>query len=195
MTSETLKNPTVVTIPDPIGIEAAIQSLQLSLASLTWLTKSFGRAWTMPRTEGGKTVYEPMVYQGNNEYYPTLPNDALNAFSFWRVNGGRTNKEWSSQMNPGANYIFEDPVDLIVWFNMKKVDPDKNYVFKEALIRDVLNRLTRFSRVSVVRVWDDKIEDIYRGYTLQEKHRDLLMYPYGAFRIEIILGYQFICQV
>ena len=194
MTTETLKNPTVDTIDEPIGIEAAIKEVQLSLAALPWLTKSFGRAWTLPTTSpAGKTVYEPKVYRGNEEYYPVLPNDALNAFSFWRVNG-RSSKDWVAGMNPGSNYIFEDPCDLIVWFNMKAIDPYSNYIFKERLIRDVLNRLTRFSRITVSKVWDDKIEDIYRGYAVQEAHRDLVMYPFGAFRVEMTLGYQFACS-
>lgn len=194
MTTETLKNPSVPTIPNPIGVDLVIAQLQASLATLTWLQKSFGRAQTMPRTVLGQKRIEPMVYQGTQEYYPVMPNDSLKSYSFWRVNGPRVTVDYEANMNTGGRFYFKDQADLIVWIDLKNNDPSKDFVYTELLIQDVLVKLNRDPNVAVVRVWDDKAEDIFKGYTLFENHRDLLMYPYAAFRIETILSYQFQCQ-
>lgn len=194
MTTETLKNPSVPTITNPIGIDAAIQRLQVFLGTLAWIEKSFGRAWSIPVEVLGKKTVEPMVYQGTKEYYPVLPNDALKAYSFFRVIGSRNTEEYAANLNTGGAYIFNDPVDLIVWGDLKAIDPSKDYVFKEELIRDVMNKLNLDTNVQVVRVWDDKIEDVFRGYNLEGTNRGLLMYPYTAFRIEMNLKYQFKCD-
>lgn len=195
MTSQTLKNPSVSTIPSPVGVDAAIQRLQVSLQNgLPWLEKSFGRAWTLPRTVLKEKRLEPMVYQEGKEYYPVLPNDALKSYSFFRVTGAREAVDYAANMNTGGTYLFRDPVDLIVWFDMKKIDPAKDYIFKEELIQDTLKILNRDPNPEVQRVYDDKVNDIFEGYTLYPEHRDLLMYPYGAFRIEMFLAYQFQCK-
>jgi hypothetical protein len=194
MTTETLKNPTIPTLPDPIGIDFAIQRLQQSIGTLEWLGKSFGRAWTIPRQVLNEKVVEPMCYQGTKEYYPVLPNDALKSYSFWRVSGGRSAEEYRPNMNTGGAFIFKDSVDLIVWVNLKRIDPTKNYIFKEELIRDVMVKLNRDPNVEVVRVYDDKADEIFKGYSLKPQHRDLLMYPFDAFRIEMFLSYQFVCN-
>lgn len=194
MTTETLKNPSVVALPNPAGIDKAIQQLQTSLQRLPWIQKIFGRAWTLPTTTpDNKVIQEPKVYQGGLEYYPVLPNDALNSYSFFRVGAGRSTVDYQANMNTGGMYVFRDPVDLIVWGNLQKIDPTKDYIFKEELIQAIMNRLNRDANVQVVRVWDDKVEDIYKGYTLQPAHRDLLMFPFMAFRIEMFLSYQFDC--
>lgn len=195
MTTETMKNPTIPVLPNPVGIDLAIQRLQQSLATLAWLGKSFGRAWTIPRQVLNEKVVEPMCYQGTKEYYPVLPNDALKSYSFWRVSGGRSAEEYRANMNTGGMFLFKDPVDLIVWLDLKAIDPSKNYIFKEELIRDVMVKLNRDPNVEVLKVYDDKADEIFKGYSLKQHHRDLLMYPYDAFRIEMNLSYQFACQV
>lgn len=192
MTNETLKNPTVVTTPSVTGIDLAIKNLQTALASLPWLEKSFGRAWMLPINKGNEKVLEPHVYQGDGEYNSVMPNDALKSYSFWRVNGSRNLNEYEPLVNYG-NFMLTDPVDVIFWFNMQAIDSTKNYIFKEELIKDVLNILSQDPNAFVLRIWDDKADDIFRGYTLSKSHRDSLMYPFGAFRIEMNLRYQFSC--
>lgn len=194
MTTETLKNPTVLTIPNPVGIDVAIKALQLDLATLPWLEKSFARAFTIPKQVLNQKRLEPMVYQGTKEYFSVLPHDPLKSYSFFRVNGGRTSEEYAANLNTGGAFYFKDPVDLIVWVDLNAIDSSKDYIYTEELIQDVLSVLNRDSGVTVARVWDDKVEDIFRGYTLQDLNRDLLMYPYAAFRIEMYLQYQFECK-
>ena len=193
MITETLKKPGIPILNNPVGIDAAIQRIQISIASLSWLAKSFGRAWTIPQNQGNQKIVEPMVYQGSKEYYAVLPNDAFDSYSFFRVAGPRNTEEYRANMNIGGTYIFKDIVDLIVWVDYKRIDPLKDFIFKEQLIRDVMNKLNRDPNVEVVRVWDDQADQIYKGYSLKPTHRDLLLYPHDAFRIEMNLRYQFTC--
>lgn len=193
MNTGNLKNPNVPTLTNPVGIDLAISQIQGLLASdLNWLEKSFGRAWNMPSQSGGVKTFEPKVYQGNSEYYPVLANDALKSYSFWRVNGARNINDYSPLNNHGE-FMLTDPVDLIVWFNMNRIDKTKNYIFKEELLKEVLGVLDGNPNINVLRIWDDRADDVFRGYTLNEHHRDLLMYPFGAFRIETNLRYSFQC--
>lgn len=194
MTTETLKNPSVPTITNPIGIDATIQAIQIKLGQLAWMEKSFGRAWSIPRIRDKKKILEPMLYQGSKEYYPAMPNDNLKAYCFWRVTGPRNAENFSPNLNTGGSYIFSDPVDLIVWCDLERIDAATDYIYKETLIREVLNVLNTHADAYVSRVWDDKVEDIFRGYSLEDVKRDLLMFPFTGFRIEMNLKYRFLCQ-
>ncbi len=192
MTTENLKNPSVVTIPNPVGIDLAIKNIQTSLGTLTWLEKSFGRAWNMNRNVSNEKRVEPVVYQGSAEYYPVLPNDALKSFSFFVVGSPRSTNDYNSNVSFGT-FFFKDTVSVIFWVNLHQIDSSKNYIFKEELIKQVLGLLNKDSNVVVSKIYDDRIEDIYKGFTLFPTHRDLLMYPFSAFRIEMDLSYQFDC--
>lgn len=194
MTNETLKNPSVVVTPNPIGIDKAIASIQARLGTLTWLGKCFGRAWAVQRDDGqGKKRIEPIVYQGGTEYYPVLPNDALKSYSFFTCPGPRNTENYAPNVAFGT-YFFSDPVSIIFWLNLKAIDGTKDYIFKEELLQSVLNQLNRDPNVTVGKVWDDKVEDIFKGFALYPEHRDLLMYPFAAFRIDMTLRYEFACQ-
>jgi hypothetical protein len=189
MINTTTKNPVVVTIPSPVGIDLAVQN---ALAVLPWLEKSFGRAWMFPQHIGNDKVMMPCVYQGGKEYYCVMPNDSLRGYSFWRVNGARSFDEYVPLSNYNG-YEFTDPVDLIVWVNLKQADPTKDYVFTEELIRQVVGILDQDPNCYLKKVWDEKAEDIFKGYSLKDTHRDLLMFPYAAFRIEMELKYVIQC--
>lgn len=194
MNTKTLKNPAVVYVPDPHGIDVAIYDLQARLAAIPWLEKSFGRAWTLPDpTVADKRRIVPMVYQGDGEYYVILSNDALRSYSFWRVRGRRGVEQWSPLNNRGV-YQHLDTVDLIVWANLKAIDKTKDHIFKETLITDVMRRLDGSHMITVTGIFDDKVEDIFSGYTLEPAHRDLLKYPFTAFRIEASLQYRVQCD-
>lgn len=184
MTSENLKNPTIYTAPSipKVGIDLELEAMRLKLAALPWLQKAFGRAWSKPRTLDGKTVLEPLLYQGGAEYYPALPNDNLKSYSFFRVNSPRVNTEGS---------WFVDPVDLIVWVNLKEIAPTIDWIFTESLINDVINLFD--DGWSLNKIYDDKVTDIFSGYDTRDLHQGLLMYPYKGFRMDISVTYQFLC--
>ena len=190
-TVHNLKNPSVPTLANPIDLDLAIQTLQIDLGNkLSWLEKSFGRARSHPSTIVGMTKTEPKVYQGSSEYYPVLPNDALQAYSFFRVPADRRPEDYSAN----SPALFEvSRVDYIAWGNLQQIDRTKDEIFTDELLNDARWVLNFSPDVTILRTFDERPEDIFRGYTLEPNHRDLLMYPYFAFRIEMDLRYTINC--
>ncbi len=184
------KNPEVITIPNPIDLDATIQRIQTSLSVVTWLTKIFGRAKILRNTVDDVPRLEPMVYQGTSEYYSVMPNDALDAYCFFRVWGNRQilEHEPGSTFNKGVS-----EVDLIFWANLQQIDSTKGYIFTEELINETFTVLNNGYGLTVSDIIDEKVEDIFRGYTLSPVHRDLMYYPYQAWRFQMELDYELNC--
>ena len=192
MTTENLKNPSVPTLTNPVGIDEPIQRAQILMGGLSWLQKSFGRAKTHPSTVNDKTNRpEPKVYQGGGEYYPVVANDALSSYSFFRVPSFRQFDDYA----PNTVHIPQrTKVDWICWGNLKAIDSSRDDLFTEELLDEALNLINTNPDVVMQKVWDDKPEDIFKGYALEPNHRDLLMHPYFAFRFEFDLCYYTKCQ-
>jgi hypothetical protein len=199
MTSKNLKNPAVNIAPAPrVGIDAAIELIRQQLATLPWLQKAFGRAWSKPRTQDGKAVAEPMLYQGGKEYYPALPNDALKSYCFFKVNGPRRTIDYTANMNTGGRYIMQDSVDLIFWVDLKAINAAMDWIFTETLIQDVMKKLGGYlggPMATVDQIYDDRVEDIFAGYDTRELKQGLLLYPYKGFRLSCTITYEFGCVV
>lgn len=190
--ANTLKNPNTPLISNPVGLDKAIQEIQVVVATLPWLEKSFGRARIQPRKGiDGKIVREPMVYQGSKEYYPVLPNDALKSYSFFKAKGVR---EFEDVGDYNFTIYEKTIVELTFWVNLEAIDNTKNYYFTDDLIEEVKALLMVQPGAIIVSVVDEDAREIFKGYTLKEEQRDLLMYPYGAFKIELELRYEMSCQ-
>jgi hypothetical protein len=192
MVQYNLKNPTVVAVPDPQDLDLAIHQVQVKLSSLAWLEKIFGRAREFPvKSADGKTVNrEPRVYQSAGEYYAPFPNDALQSYSFFMAGQPRSFEE-SKPFDPIK--FMASPMALIVWGNLKRIDPAVDYIFTERLVNQTTAILNTMPGVELVRVFDENSRDIFRGLTLNETHQGLLMHPYFAFRIEFIIRYKMKC--
>lgn len=182
------KNPIVNNTLPLVGLDAVLQTLAVQLAALPWLEKSWGRA----RTINGKLiktkVNEPLIYLSSKEYYSVMPNDNFKAYSFWGVSSPQ--KEMDANNIPTDNRLLTANVFAIVWANLKAIDPAKDFIFTQELIKDVLGILSSNSSFTLTLVVDEKVEDIFKGYSLNEGQRDLLYYPYQAFRIEGVLNYK-----
>lgn len=192
-TTKTLRNPTAQAHPDPINLDDYIEQLRSSIATIPWLSKAFHRAYQMPQKNPdgkGGIIQVPMAYQAGGEYYPVMPNDALQAYSFFRVRGPKTFTDYSAQTTQLYSVA---PLDLIVWANLKSIAPLKDYIFTEELERHVMKVFNQFAELNVLRIWDERAEDIFSGYTLDLTKRDLLMYPYQAFRVEFDMSYPNFC--
>jgi hypothetical protein len=182
------KNPPVINTNPLFGVDAELQSLAVQLSTIPWLEKSWSRAKMLnAKKVDGKINNEPMIYISEKEYYSTLPNDSFKAFSFWGVVSPQTGQDAINAVV--SEQSFEARVYQIVWCDLQKIDRTKDFIFTQELITDVLIVLNRNSVFTLERVIDERVEDIYKGFTLQPEHRDLLMYPYQAFRIEGRLNY------
>ena len=183
------KNPAIPTIVNPVGIDTVIQNIQVNLASgLTWLEKSFGRAWLhQEKQPDGKVVKLPKCYSGTGEYINVLPNDNLKAQSFIAVR----DKEKNDGISPsrlGASKTRD--LSIIFWGNLKKINGAKTYIFTEELKREVEKIIIGLEYIlSINGYWDERAEIIFADYTLMDANTQYLMHPYFAMRFDITVSY------
>lgn len=207
MVPNSSKNPSVVTVPGLVGLERVIQTIQVSLQSLTWIEKSFGRAYTHMRkidsaphlntpkyrNRNFDNVYYPAVYQGTDssnrvkDFEDVLINDNLRAYSFIIAD---------EQQNP-QDYIIDElnlyqtNISIVFWVNLdainKQVGPVKTYPYFNELRNDVNANIenclfdTVGDRVTILNVETDP-KKIYKEYTIDITRLQNLVYPYGSFR-------------
>lgn len=183
-------NPNVYNVPNPINLDAAIASVQSDLAVIPWLQKIFGRARTVNRKDRRSQELMPMVYQIGKEYQEAFINDNITSHCFFRVFGPVRMPEFSN-MRPIDHA--EATIDLIVCGNLQKINRDLDYIYTETLVKDVIAAIRQNSNITILEYEDERPQDVFRGYTIHEEKRDLLMYPFFAFRITFILQYQMKC--
>lgn len=178
-------DPFAPTLEHPVGLDREIQRLQLLLlAELPWLQLSYGKAYRGSRKHNGKTVYYPEVYAGDREYRDVLPNDNVQAQSFFYPTGPAVNPAREPQ--PGA-ISFSQAVDLIVWANLERIDPTKTHRFEHELVLDVVRVLNEDAQALVQRVFTAN-EEIFRGFSLELVHSETaLRQPYCGFRVSLEL--------
>ena len=192
------QNPTILLIESPVGLDKAIQSIQQELATgLTWLEKSFGRAWEFKEVDPdtGKIERVPKAYSGEGEYFPVLPNDFLKAQSFITV---RNEETWPAYSRATGNSKSRE-LSIIFWFNLKEINPAKDYIFTEELKTDV-EKILKFNAyvASINKYFDERVEDVFDGYISQaesgrysvdDTKTQYLMYPYSGFRFDLTVAY------
>lgn len=181
------KNPPVITNLPLIGIDLELQKLALKLSTIPWLAKSWGRAKTINGVLIKSKTNEPMVYLSKTEYYTVLPNDSFNAYSFWGVSSPEKSMDQSNTVQ--TSILMETQVYCIIWCNLRQINKLRDYIYTQELVLDVLKSLKSCANFTLSQVIDEKVEDIFKGYTLNPTQRDLLMYPYQAFRVEGYLNY------
>ncbi|MBA9078321.1 hypothetical protein [Rufibacter quisquiliarum] len=177
-------NPDIPLLENPKGLDAAIQQIQQELkARLPWLQKSFARARLMPDQQLGGAV--PKVYAAKGEYYCVLPNDNLRSYSFFQVLGPERVQEYDHT----ATNRFGVRVAIVFYLNLKKVNPAKDYVYTGELKNEVMQVLKRCSDFELESIQDEKVRDIFEGYTVPKEKEPLLMYPFAAMRFVGNLNY------
>lgn len=175
-------NPQAPVVPNPIGLDLEISTLQEQLSELSWLEVAYGRAVRAGRTEGTKIVHYPAVYDGKAEYRDVLPNDNITAHSFFYPSGPAVNPD-SQSLDMGTLSLTQQ-VDLIVHYNLRRIDETKPHDYSPELQRDVLRVLDQ-AAVPVLRVYTAP-EDVYRGFSLDSvKDQQALRWPYGCMRVQL----------
>lgn len=175
--------PVAPTLPTAVGLDAEIQRLQLLLAErLPWLAVSYGKAYRSGQVLSGKTRYVPEVYAGNGEYRDVLPNDNVQAQSFFYPRDPAT----TGAQEPNAlSLSLTQTVDYIFWGNLRRIDPTKDYRFEGELLQQVLQVLTE-SGALVQRVYTSA-EEVFRGFSVDTVAEQVLRAPYCGFRISLEL--------
>lgn len=191
-------NPTAPTIASPVGVDSVIQALQVEYDDkLTWLEKSFGRAYiAMRKTDNQddaslltrQDILFPSLWQGEGlDPINGLANDNLNAYSFFL----KTGEETPINYNQRLKNRWTCDISNMFWFNLERIDPNKTYPFTEELINEVKSVIAntlftglKYSGVEVLSV-KDKPQDIFNEFTIDLAETQHLMYPHAGFRIEL----------
>lgn len=181
------------------GLDAPIEAVRFALSELTWISKSFGRAMTFrePDINTGKLKRTPKVYEESGEYINVLPNDSIfssgvAASSFIRLSG----PERYESYEPNTGSIKSARLSVIIWGDLKKIDPSKDYVFTEYLKAQIEAKIKDVHYVSEIIEWyDENIDDVFAGYDLDEEitRTEYLMYPYAGIRVDLTVNYPEAC--
>jgi len=185
------------------GFDEAAEQLRAFIdgGSLTWLQRSFGRCYRMPRDRTAGSIIVPKYYIGpgdndHGEYADMTPNDAIKSMSFILGDDAATTP--LTDLEPFAFVDrFSKAIRIIFFVNYQQIfDQDAiggPYPFNEILIEQVVNVLAGFPGLLVTGYVSETITEVYEGFDLSEMEQRLLHYPFGAFRIEGTLSYNINC--
>lgn len=180
-------NPNTPTIPNAIELDAVLNDLQLALVDISWIQKAFNRATIHNDPVKGLT---PKAYQGSQQYFDVLHNNNLTAHSFFYTTSEERILDYESDQKGWK----ERDVALFVLGDLKKIDNSKNYIFTTELKRDVEDVLLTFEQVVINSSQDQNPNDIFSEFEINDKHRQLLMYPKFALRFNLTLTYPEYCE-
>jgi hypothetical protein len=197
------KNPLVPLITTPVNIDRPIQEIQVALSTMGWLEKSFGRSWLAVKSSQGiftnKKLYYPQVWQGFNEdekardMLEVMPNDNIKSQCFFKVNDPINLLEYV----PDGDSMLQANVDIIFWFNLKRIDRAIDYPYVELLKGQTLKVLSTMlfapdSSLKVLRIWEGA-QNVFKGYDITDLKDQELIYPWGGFRFECEITYREDC--
>lgn len=160
-------NNTYTENPTPGGLEKAAERICTRLKSLPWMEATFGLCHLLSDSEGKR---EPYRHLGKSDYRKLGDMDTLKSYAYVLIDGPST---W----NGGE---WEQPVRLIVWVDLNKIDKTKDYNYLEALSDEVERKLTGY---------DISAKGTTPSYVFD---RDL-KWPFGGIRFDLTLTYQKPC--
>lgn len=186
-------NPQVPQIVNPVGVDAAVQTLQTSLsAALPWLSRCYGLATTGLTKQETDTRYNkneykyPEVYVGNSEYLALEPNNYLNAHAFFKAEAAQEAVDYQAfHFNR-----YRQRVSIVFWINLDKVKTAMGYTyahrFTEELKRQILDVLRNHSHFTVQRIHETP-QDVFSGYSYNHLDNQTFKHPEAGFKFEGVL--------
>lgn len=190
------QKPIIPLISNPVGLDAAIQRLQLALGvNLPWLTYSFGRA-TSGRSKGpakeDKIRIAPEVYMGDGRYEVVEPNNHWAAHSFIQVAA----PEEPVDFKPGKVNSYSTRLELVVLFDLEQVKAKMGYTyshrFTEELKQEIKGVLRRLPKHQVITIHETPTE-VFRGYTYDHHEHQTFRHPEGGFKFVLDVSYSETC--
>lgn len=180
----------------PELLDRIIGNMQDGLAfGLPWLDKAYGRAERLVKFDAaGRRIYTPNVYGGGNDYIPVTPDAEVGNFCFFWVEDPQQ-VDWERNVSIGLKATFS----VIFWLDFRTIFNDSSIRDKETVKRQILNLLNggfwlRAGSIRINRVYE-LVENIYRGFSLDETENLFLMHPFGGFRFEGVLSISETCNL
>lgn len=188
-------NPPVELVPNPEALDLAIQAIQERLAGLSWLEKAFGRCTKQIarlqdaeiKNRQARNEYTfPEVYF-KREPYNCMVNDNLKSYCFFHAKDALRFTDWEPFLQmQGA----EQPLALIFWLNLGRIDPAKNYNFSESLRREVVQVLKQCPGLKLESS-SLEVNNVFNPFTITEAFRNYLKPPFAAFRFDGTLSFDY----
>lgn len=187
-------------ITNAVMLDRVIGEIQQGLVdNLSWLDAAFGRSQRLTKMMNGKRIITPNVFcggwnnHGENDYIEVFPDSKIGNFSFFEIDDPQT-----IDSGPWARTVTV-PYSLIFWFDLRRVYNEASNRNVEVLKAQVLRFLNGRmgwrlyqGRITVSQIYD-RVENIYRGYSLSEIDNQFLMHPFAGFRISGNLIYDELC--
>lgn len=184
------KNPLTPLIESPVGIDKPIQDIQIAMATIPWIEKSFGRTWQAYKLVNKKEVTYPETWQGTGlDFLDVMPNDNLNAQSFITVGEPFRIPVYNKRNYNRVTGI----INIVVWFNLKNLVSVVEYRFTETLKLQILRTLNEMTfqaeaGITINQIWE-QANNVFAGFTIDRLKQQELVHPYGGFRFECSLTY------
>lgn len=182
------KAPVQHTVTSPKFLDDKIDEIQTAMGELSWMDKSFARAFKGVTEVGGNEVTFPEVYQGSGlDYLNVMPSDEWGAYSFVYV---RQPQEVISYDDYFIRYSAN--IAIIIFFDLEDISTSYDYRFTELLKEDVLNKLHEIKPLELTETFDDAA-DVFADFskTIERKY---LQRKYGGLRIECSIEYENKCK-
>ena len=160
-----------VTTPTQLaGIDEIIQDINTGISecnALNFFNYNFPKAERKRTLDGADITpyYKPQIYLKSKEWFNLLPDDTVNAFSFFYTNSPKTN--FSDDF-----YSWSQDINLVVWANLSNIDPTEDSIFKENLIQQFLNVIVEnkyFDQITGVTNIFDGIDQTWSDFDLVDE--------------------------
>lgn len=174
-------------IPNPVGSDLVVNSIQEDLSAISWLEYSFGKSYRMKEERNGDIYFVPKVYGSKQEYIRLDPNDKVSAYSFLKFNGEDiTNFEIRKY-----GTINNVSIDVIVFANLDIIDNTRDYIFSENLKQDIKDVLKSNEYVTSINSYSEGLDTVWSDYS----RPDAKFYTekYATFAYTISADYDEIC--
>lgn len=154
----------------------------------SFLDKCYGKAERRQQREGTRNVFYPS-FAVDTEYENLFPDRVIgNNYIWFDV------LDPIQPIEPFRRYQtnkYEAQVGLIFWFNYKYMFPETNKSRTVENVKAIFNNFFTFARLRVAKIElqsiEERIENVFRGYTHNELDTQYLMRPYGAIRVNFRL--------
>jgi hypothetical protein len=151
-----------------VGIDAIVSSINDGISNcdaLSFLKYNFPKA-QRKRTLDGEDIssyYKPQIYLKSKEWFNLMPDDSVDAFSFFYTNSPKTNFS-------DDGYSWTQTLNLVVWANLSVIDQSEDSIFTENLIQQVQNVLIENRYFDTI----EGITNIYDGIDQSWSDFDLI---------------------
>jgi hypothetical protein len=149
------------------------------------------------RTSKDKKVFPALFQSVTKDPVNLLANDMWPGYGFWDADDPTKYEPMQPEGEASKNRysIIKRNVSLVVYGNMDKLIHTKGTVnldyryFKQSIQDEIIGILSRQMKLmngtfNIQSVYQNKIEDVFKGYTLNESDGQYLQYPMFAFRFE-----------